>query len=115
MMSSNDAGAASVAPDTLEQKRRAAVGMGLRSAGAGIICLVIGVWLHLDNNYLSIFTAHVANLQFAHTPFQKAVERVLGRLAGMFYCTLLIVFFRESPILCLALLAVSLLPIWYVQ
>lgn len=101
--------------DPVEQKHRAAVAAGLRSATAGSICLIVSEWLHLDNGYLSVFTAHVANLQFANSPFQKVVERLTGRLLGIFYCTLVVVYFRDMAWLCLALLVAALLPVWYVQ
>lgn len=96
-------------------QKRAAVGVGLRSASAGVICLLVTEWLHLENGYLSVFTAHLANLQYANTPFQKEVERIVGRLAGIFYCTVVVIYFRDSAVLCLTLLAAALLPVWYVQ
>lgn len=104
-----------VVAEDLDRKRRTAAAMGLRSASAGMICLITAVSFHLPNPYLSVFTAHLANLQFVNTPFQKMVERLVGRLVGVFYCTLLVIFFRHTPLLCMALLAVSLLPIWYIQ
>src|SRR5262245_52184990 len=105
----------SVAPISLDQKRQAAVGAGLRAASASVICLVLCAWYHLELAYLSILTAYLGNLQYANTPFQKELERIVGRITGIFFCTLLVVFFRDTVVLCLALMAVALLPLWYVQ
>jgi uncharacterized membrane protein YccC len=97
------------------EARRAAVATALRSAVASVICLVVVAWLHLPNGGLAVYTAHVINLQYSQTPFQKGVERIVGRMAGVLGTTLLFVILRQAPLLCLAVAAVVLFALFYVQ
>jgi uncharacterized membrane protein YccC len=101
------------APTT--ESRQAAVALALRSATAMVFCLLVSGWLHLEEGFLSVFTAHVVNILYSQTPFQKGVERVVGRLLGVFGCTLLFALFRQTPALCLALAVVVLMVLFYVQ
>ena len=99
-------------PDELHEK---ALATALRSASAAAICLAVDAWFQLDMGYLSVFTAHVVNLNYANTPFQKGIERIVGRFLGVFYATILVVFLRDLPGLCIALMATAMVATWYVQ
>jgi uncharacterized membrane protein YccC len=98
-----------------DQQRQAATATGLRAATAATICFVVVEWLHLDNGYLSLVSAVLVNLNYSNTPFQKSLERIVGRLLGVGFCTVLVVFLHDAPFLILVLCAALLLPAWYVQ
>jgi len=100
---------------TPEDLHDQALATALRSATAGAICLALSAWFQLPMGYLSVFTAQVVNLNYANTPFQKSIERIVGRFLGVFYATVLVVFLREQPGLCLALVSMAMVATWYVQ
>jgi uncharacterized membrane protein YccC len=98
-----------------EEVRRAAVALALRSAVASVICLLVVAWLHLENGALSVYTAHVINLQYSQTPFQKGLERIVGRLAGILGTLTIFLLLRQTPMVCLAVAAVVMFGLYYVQ
>jgi uncharacterized membrane protein YccC len=79
------------------------------------MCLFIVAWLHLPNGGLAVYTAHIINLQYSQTPFQKGIERIIGRMAGIIGTTFLFLLLRQTPVLCLSVAAVVLFAIYYVQ
>jgi uncharacterized membrane protein YccC len=98
-----------------DEARQTAVAVGLRSSTAAAVCLVLSESLHLDMAYLSVYTAHLINLQYAHTPFQKGIERIIGRLLGIFAAVVVVVLLHAAPLLCLAVTGALLVPVFYVQ
>src|SRR5258708_7254010 len=96
-----------------EQQRRDAVRAGLRAASVGVLCLLITEMFHLDLGYLGTATALNVASDLKRTSFQKAIEDLVGRVFGYAYCVALVLFFRHSPLLCLTLLVLGLLPTFY--
>jgi uncharacterized membrane protein YccC len=98
-----------------EEERRYAVLAGLRAASVGLICLWITEYYHLGFGYLGTATALTVAIDLKKKPFQKAIEDLVGRFSGYAYSVLIVLFFRDSPVLSLALLALGLLPMFYLM
>jgi hypothetical protein len=69
---------------------------------------------HLKQGSLSVYSTHLVLSKFAFTAFQQGVERIVGRLLGIFYGLLLVLFLREVPPLYLLLMALGQLASCYV-
>jgi hypothetical protein len=95
-------------------QRAAAVGLGLRVATASVISLVVTEWFQLDQGALGMYTVHLAMVIFPYTALQKALERTTGRFLGIFYGLLLLILFRDAPLVMLALMLLGQLAFFYV-
>ena len=95
--------------------RNAALAAGLRGAVAGALCVAVVEVLGLASGYVSVITVAVIVTETSKRPFQKGLERTLGRVGGVFCCTLLLMLFGDAPAVCLALVAAVLIPVCYVQ
>lgn len=100
---------------TVPDKEPEAVATGLRVMAASLICLLVGEWWHLDLIYMSLFSAHMVMSQYTFTSFQKGVERILGRVLGIGYGLLLIVLFRDVPLLFLSFLVAWQIALFYLN
>jgi hypothetical protein len=85
----------------------------LRVAAAAGITLVVSEWWHLPNANLAVWTTHVIMSAHPHTTFQKGLERIVGRGAGILAGTLIVSFFGEQRLLALGLEVVGLLAFFY--
>jgi uncharacterized membrane protein YccC len=99
---------------TPEEQNRSAVGAGLRNAVACTICLAVTELWHLEMGFMSLISAHLIITQYTYSAFQKGVERIAGRVGAVVYGLGLVVFFRDSPAVYLALLVVEQLAVYYV-
>lgn len=79
--------------------------MGLRVAAATTLCVLLTELFHLHMGYLSVISAHIVMSQYQYTSFQKGVERIFGRVSGVWYGLLVVEFFHEKPFLFLGLMA----------
>lgn len=104
-----------VSPTAVPDPEAAAVGTGLRIAVAATGCLLVSEWWHLEQTALSVYSVHLAMVSFPFSAFQKVVERIGGRLLGVFYGLVLVEFFLETPLLFLVLLVLGLLAFFYVN
>jgi hypothetical protein len=79
--------------------KHAAVASGLRVGLASALCLLVTEALHLPgNSALSVYSVHLIMAQFTFTAFQKSVERMVGRILGVGYGLVLVILFREAPL-----------------
>jgi uncharacterized membrane protein YccC len=92
----------------------AAVALGLRIGVAATTCLVVTEWLHLQEAALSVYSTHLVMVQFPFSAFQKGVERIVGRVAGVLYGLALVQLFWPTPFLFVTLAVLGLLVVFYV-
>jgi hypothetical protein len=85
----------------------------LRVALAAAIALVVSEWWHLPHTNLAVWTTHMVMSSHPHTTFQKGVERIVGRGAGILLGTLIVSFFGEQKLFALGLEVVGLLAFFY--
>jgi hypothetical protein len=55
--------------------------------------------LHLQQTALSVYTCHLTMVLFPYTAFQKVMERVVGRVAGVAYGLVIALMFANFPVL----------------
>jgi len=72
-------------------------GHALRVASAAAICLIVVEWFHLQHGNLAVWTTYMVMAQHPFTIFQKGVERVLGRAAGIVIGLGLATFLSGAP------------------
>lgn len=96
-----------------EEQERFAVTTGLRVAVASSVCILLGSAFHLDLVYMSVFSGLIVMAQYPFTSFQKGVERIIGRGAGIGFGLLLALGFRNLPLLFLVLLLTWQLAAFY--
>jgi uncharacterized membrane protein YccC len=87
----------------------------VRVAATSVLCLVVSDRFQLSDAYQSVITVHIVNMVYAPGPFQRGVERFLGRVSGVVYGAAAAVLFAESPGLCLAAVVALQLVVWYAQ
>jgi uncharacterized membrane protein YccC len=85
----------------------------LRVALAAAIVLAMAEWWHLPNANLAVWTTHVVTSSHSHRTFQKGIERIVGRGAGILLGTLLLSFLGEHKLLLVALEVLSLVGFSY--
>jgi uncharacterized membrane protein YccC len=85
----------------------------LRVAAAAAIALVVSEWWHLPHTNLAVWTTHMVMSSHAHTTFQKGIERIVGRAAGILLGTLVVSFFGEQKLFALGLEVAGLLAFFY--
>jgi len=85
----------------------------LRVAAAAVIALIISEWWHLPHTNLAVWTTLLVMSGQSHTTFQKGLERVLGRGAGVLVGTLIVSFFGDLKLLALGLEVAGLLAFFY--
>ncbi|MBM4071103.1 MAG: hypothetical protein FJ271_19475 [Planctomycetes bacterium] len=73
------------------------VGPALRVAVATTLCVIVAECARLDFAFMSAMTAHRIMAQTGFTAFQKGIERIFGRIVGVFYGLLLLTLFSDSP------------------
>jgi len=86
-----------------------------RVALASVACFVISSIFQLDLPYQSLITVHIVNLKYPRGPFQKGMERLIGRVGGVMYGALLAVMLGGSPGLLLSGMIVFQLIVWYLN
>lgn len=96
------------------EEEAAAVRLSLRIAFAGTACLLVSEWLELGQPSLSVFTAHLVMVLFPYSAFQKSFERVTGRLLGVAYGLVLVMFLSQATLLLLSLTMLGQLLFFYV-
>lgn len=87
----------------------------VRVAATSVICLVVSDRFQLADAYQSVVTAHIVNMVYAYGPFQRGVERFLGRVSGVVYGAAVAVLFAGWPGLILAGVVALQLVVWYAQ
>jgi uncharacterized membrane protein YccC len=92
-----------------------ALSVGLRVAVGSSLCLVASKWFHWDQAALGVYTVHLALVLFPYTAIQKVLERLVGRLTGVAYGLVLLIFFQDTPWLFLFLLLVGQQAFFYVN
>jgi uncharacterized membrane protein YccC len=97
--------------NTPRSSRRAV--QALRVAAAAAIALIVAEWWHLPHTNLAVWTTHMVMSSHPHTTFQKGVERVVGRGAGILLGTLLVSLLGEQKLLALGLELAGLLAFFY--
>ncbi|MBV8608628.1 MAG: FUSC family protein [Singulisphaera sp.] len=85
----------------------------LRVAAAAAIALIVSEWWHLPHTNLAVWTTHMVMSSHPHTAFQKGVERIAGRGAGILLGTLIVSLFGAQKLLALGLEVVGLLAFFY--
>lgn len=85
----------------------------LRVAAAASITLVVSECWHLPHTNLAVWTTHMVMSAHPHTTFQKGLERIGGRGAGVLLGTLIASFFGEEKGLALGLEVAGLLVLFY--
>jgi hypothetical protein len=85
----------------------------LRVAAAAAIALVVSEWWHLPHTNLAVWTTHMIMSSHPHTTFQKGIERIVGRGAGILLGTLITSLIGEQKILVLGLEVVGLMAFFY--
>jgi uncharacterized membrane protein YccC len=96
------------------EEEAAAVRLGLRIAFTATACLVVSEWLQLGQRSLSVFTAHLAMVLFPFSAFQKALERIAGRVLGVAYGLALVELLGDAPLLLLCLTMLAQIVFFYV-
>jgi uncharacterized membrane protein YgaE (UPF0421/DUF939 family) len=84
-----------------------ALGRALRIGVASASCLIIAECFGFAQTSLSVYTAYLVMAMFPISSFQKGLERFLGRVLGLLYGLLVIVLFRETPLIYLFLIALG--------
>jgi riboflavin transporter FmnP len=97
--------------DTPRSSSRAV--QALRVAAAAAIALIVSEWWHLPHTNLAVWTTHMIMSTHPHTTFQKGVERIVGRGAGILLGTLIVSLFGEQKLFALGLEVVGLLAFFY--
>jgi uncharacterized membrane protein YccC len=85
----------------------------LRVAAAAAIALVVAEWWHLPHANLAVWTTHMVMSSHPHTTFQKGIERIVGRGAGILLWTLVVSLLGEQKLLALGLEVAGLLALFY--
>ena len=86
-----------------------------RVAVASILCFFISCLFHLDLAYQSLITVYIVNLIYPLGPFQKGMERLVGRVGGVAYGAAVSVLLQGSPGLILTAMVVFQLIVWYMN
>src|SRR4029079_18247829 len=68
----------------------------IRTAVAVAICLVCAERLHLRQAGLAVWSTYMVMVQHSFTSFQKGVERILGRAAGILIALVLAALTRDA-------------------
>src|ERR1700739_879074 len=87
----------------------------LRVAAAAAIALIVAEWWHLPHTTLAVWTTHMIMSSHPHTTFQKGLERIVGRGAGILLGTFIVSFFGEEKLLALGVEVVGLLVFFYAR
>lgn len=85
--------------DAVPADASANVRLALRIATSASLCLFVSEWLHLQQTALSVYTCHLVMVMYPFTAFQKAMERLFGRLLGVAYGLLIALLFSNFPVL----------------
>lgn len=91
-----------------------ALGLGLRVAVATTLCLLLTEVFRLKMTSLAVYSAHLVMAQFTFSSFQKGIERIVGRVLGVAYGLVLVMLFRQTPMLYFLLLGLGMLGFFYV-
>jgi len=83
------------------------------TASATVVCLFLAEWLRLKYANLAVWTTYMVMVQYAHTRFQKGVERVAGRALGILAGLILTTWFHDTLAMALVLIAVLLTTFFY--
>lgn len=97
------------------EEEAAAVEVAVRIAVTGTLCLFFSEWLALGQRSISVYTAHLAMAMFPYSAFQKALERLVGRVLGVAYGMMLVELFSPSPILLVVLMLLGQMVFFYVN
>src|SRR5262249_16854854 len=82
------------------------------TAGGTVVSLILAEWLCLKHSDLAVWTTYLVMVQYAFTRFQKGVERIVGRGLGIVAGLVRTIWFHETTVLTLVLIA-SLLTIFF--
>ena len=85
----------------------------LRVALAAAVALLVSESWHLPNANLAVWTTHMIMTSHSHTTFQKGLERILGRGAGILAGSLIVAFLGELTPLVLVLEVAGMLAFFY--
>lgn len=99
--------------DTPEQQSGHVI-RALLVAIASCICLTITEVFHLSYSYTSVISVHIIMSNPATTIFQKGLERILGRVVGVYFGLALVMYLFEAPFLFLLVLAIGMLVFFYI-
>lgn len=90
-----------------------AAATGLRIAAATAACLMLSVWLQLEQAALSVITVFIVLVQHPFSALQKGIERLVGRTTGLAFGLVPVLLFRDAPLLYFLTLEVGLLGFGY--
>jgi hypothetical protein len=93
--------------------RQEATAHAILTASGVTACFVLAELLGLTHANLAAWTTYMVMAQYTFTRFQKGVERVVGRGAGILAGLVLVTWFRQSPVLALAMIGVLLTAFFY--
>jgi uncharacterized membrane protein YccC len=85
----------------------------LLTAVATVVCFFLAEWIGLEHANLAVWTTYLVTVQYAFTRFQKGLERVVGRGLGILAGLILTTWFRDTALLTLVLITVSLTAFFY--
>jgi uncharacterized membrane protein YccC len=86
----------------------------IRAATAVAICLVCAERLHLQQPGLAVWSTYMVMVQYSFTTFQKGLERIVGRGAGILIALILATLTRNAWGLGFALEMLAIVPLFYV-
>jgi uncharacterized membrane protein YgaE (UPF0421/DUF939 family) len=86
----------------------------LRVSLATTLSLLVMAWFRLDYASLGAFTTWMSMIQYPVTIFQRGLERLLGRIAGILLGLGICVLFPDRPIVCLLLEGLAAGALFYV-
>jgi len=86
----------------------------LRVAFACTVCLIVAEYFQLDQPGLAVWSAYMVMVQFTFTTFQKGVERILGRGAGIVIALAIATLTRNAPHLGFLFEMIAIIPLFYV-
>ena len=86
----------------------------VRAATALAVCLIVAERLHLQQPGLAVWSTHMVMVQYTFTTFQKGVERVLGRGAGILMALVLAALTRNAWGLGIGLELLAIVPLFYI-
>jgi uncharacterized membrane protein YccC len=87
---------------------RSATWNALRTATACVVCLVVAEWWRLKHANLAVWTTYLVMVQFPFSSFQKGVERIIGRVLGIFAGLVITTWLNGAPLAGLILIGVVL-------
>jgi uncharacterized membrane protein YccC len=90
-----------------------ATGHALSTAVATVVCLLLAEALGLEYANLAVWTTFLVMAQYTFTSYQKGLERIVGRGAGILVGLVLTTWFNDAPLVALGLIAVLLLTFFY--